>query len=45
MTDTSAETPATEVLTFGCRLNAYETEAMREMADAVLWLCVGVWRD
>ena len=19
--------------------------AMREMADAVLWLCVGVWRD
>ena len=25
--------------TLGCRLNAYETEAMREMADAAgLWL-------
>ena len=34
MTDASVETSATEVLTFGCRLNAYESEAIREHAAA-----------
>jgi len=34
MTVTSVEGPATEVLTFGCRLNAFESAAIREHAAA-----------
>ena len=29
-----AETGAAEILTFGCRLNAYESEVMRQHAEA-----------
>jgi threonylcarbamoyladenosine tRNA methylthiotransferase MtaB len=34
MTETSTAAEAAEVLTFGCRLNAYESEAIREHAAA-----------
>jgi len=34
VSDTPVETPAVEVITFGCRLNTYESEVIRRNAEA-----------